>query len=116
MRLFAVNANNDIFATPGGRLAISEGLQAVLQNCEHAVQAQAMEMIYAVDRGVNSFDSIWNGSPNVLQFEAFARRQLRRVQNVISVDGFDASVRNNTLSYQATIRTTFGTGEVSGQL
>ena len=115
MQVWAVNSNNDIYTT-NGRLNISVGLQAVLQNCEHAAKALMREMIYAYDRGINVFDSIWDGSPNVLSFEASVRAALNRVENVIAVEGFETELVNNTISYSATIRTTFGTGIVSGQL
>ena len=76
-RIFQVNENNDIFTTPGGRIAISADLPAVLQQCEQAVKAQTSEMIYANNRGVNTFDSVWSGSPNLLSFEATARDTAR---------------------------------------
>ena len=115
-RVFSVNSRNDIFASEGGRLAISTNLQAVLQHCEHAAKAQANEMVLALDRGVNTFQSVWDGSINVLQFEAFVRRQLLRVNGVVSIDEFDARAVSNTIQYTATIRTIYGTGVVSNQL
>ena len=112
-RVFAVDGNNDIF-TRGGQLVLSEGQAAVLQQCEHAIKAQLNEMIYADDRGVNTFDSVWSGSPNLLSFEAFARAQIDRIPDVISIESFAAQLTGNTLTYQATIRTIFGTGTIQG--
>ena len=113
MQIWAVNANNDI-STTNGRLNIATGQQAVLQNCEHAVKAITREMIYSYDRGVNTFDSIWSGSPNVLSFESSVRAALIRVENVVSVDEFNAELIGNSIQYDATIRTTFGTGVING--
>ncbi len=112
-QIFAVNDNNDIF-TRGGRLVLSDGQTAVLQQCEHAIKAQLNEMIYANDRGVNTFDSVWSGAPNLLSFEAFARNQIDRVPDVISIESFAAQLTNHTLTYQVTIQTTFGTGSIQG--
>ena len=95
---------------------MAEGQQAVIQACEHAVKAQLGEMIYAADRGTNTFASVWDGSPNLLSFEASARDQLERVPNVISVDRFTASLQENTLTYQATIRTSFGESALQSDL
>ena len=113
-RIFQVNENNDIFTTPGGRIAISADLPAVLQQCEQAVKAQTSEMIYANNRGVNTFDSVWSGSPNLLSFEATARDQLDRITDVVAVEDFQAQLNSHVISYQVTIRTRFGTGTVEG--
>ena len=115
MRLLRVNRLNDIF-TVNGRLAISTDLSAVTQNCEHAIKAQLGEMIYAQERGVNTFDSVWGGSPNVVSFEASARQALTRVENVLGVEAFEARVSGDVLRYTATIRTTFGLEAINGQL
>lgn len=113
-QIWQTNANRDIFTTPGGRLAIGIDLQAVLQQCEHAMSAQLDEMIYAADRGVNTEDSVWSGSPNLLSFEATARAQLERIPDVIVVEDFSAELVRNIIQYQTTIRTVFGTGVVTG--
>lgn len=112
-RSFAINQNNDIHAL-NGRLQISVGLQAVLETCERVVKASLGEMIYATDLGTSYFNSVWGASPNVLAFEASARTQLSRVANVIAVEEFTAEIRNNSMVYSATIRTTFGTDTING--
>ena len=113
-QIWRVNDSNDIEITAGGRLAIATDLQAVLQQCEHAMSAQLNEMIYAADRGVNTFESVWDGSPNLLNFEAFSRTQLDRIPDVVRVEDFSAELVSNTLNYTTTIRTVFGTGVVTG--
>ena len=112
-RIWSVNANNDIFTRPGGRLAIDTDLQAVLQLCEHAMKAQLNEMIYARNRGINYELHIFDGSPNLLGFEADARRQLNRIPDVVSVASFDANLVGNTIEYTATIQTVFGIGSIT---
>ena len=112
-RSLAINENNDIFAV-NGRLQIAVDVDAVLQTCERVIQAVLGEMIYNTGLGVDYFGTAFSGSPNVLQFEASARRQLRRVPDVISVDEFTAEIRNNALVYSATIRTIHGSGSING--
>ena len=112
--ILAVNPNNDIFLTSGGSIATRQDLQAVLQQAEHAIKAQLSEMIYAADRGLNTFDSVWSGSPNLLSFEASARTSLNRIPDIVSVTDFTATLDGQTVSYTTTIRTVFGQQTVSG--
>jgi hypothetical protein len=113
-RIFSVDVNNDLILASDGNLAISEELDAILQACEHAAKAQLSEMVLAADQGMPNFQTIWNGSPNVPQFEAYLRRQLLAVEGVTDVVSIDASVANNVLAYTAVIKTQFGQGAVNG--
>ncbi len=114
-RSLSVNSSNDIFAV-GGRLQVANGINATLQTCERAIKALRGEMRYAADRGVNYFDDVFSGSPNVIRFEAGARSQISRVGGVISITRFNAAVRDNKLIYSVTIQTQFGEGAISGEL
>lgn len=116
-RIFEVNKNNDIFARDNNRLAVLDnGIQAVLQQCEHAIKARRGEMIYAEQRGIQYLDNIFSGSPNLLLFEAQAREAFLRIDNVISVLEFTSDIVNNTLQYETTIQTTFGVGVINGNV
>ena len=114
--ILSVNADNDIFLTAGGSLSISRDLQAVAQQAEHAIKAQQQEMIYAADRGLNTFDSVWNGAPNLLSFEASARAAINRINDVVSITDFTAALDGQSVSYTTTIRTVFGTQTLSGSI
>ena len=114
--ILSVNENNDIFLTAGGSIAISRDLQAVAQQSRHAIKAQQLEMIYAADRGLNTFDSVWNGAPNLLSFEASARTALTRIPDIISITDFEASLTDSILNYTTTIRTIFGQQTIGGSL
>lgn len=109
----AVDSNNDIFVGPDGSLATAAGLLAVLQACEHAAKTQAGEMVYAVDQGLPNFATIWNGSPQRSQFEAFLRRALLAVPDVLEVRELNTEVSGGVLSYRAVIKTIYGTGAVN---
>lgn len=114
-RSLSVNSNNDIHAI-GGRLQIATGITSVLQTCERVMKALRGEMRYAQERGVNYFDDVWSGSPNVIRFEANARAQILQVAGVISITAFNAVVRDNVLFYQVTINTEFGAETINGNL
>jgi hypothetical protein len=112
-RVFSVDGNNDLYIGGDGLLAISNGLEAVLQGCEHAVKAQLMEMMFAYDSGVATMATAWSGSPNIFAFEAEVRRAISSVDGVIGIESLEASIRSNVMIYSATIVTTFGTGKIS---
>lgn len=115
-KVFTVDENNDLVIASDGKLGISSGLEAVMQACEHAAYAQLTEMVLAVDQGVPNFQTIWNGSPNVTQFEAALRRQIMAVADVVEVVSVVITVANNVLSYTATIRTIYGQDDINGRL
>src|SRR6185437_17135580 len=105
MKTFAVDKNNDFLIGPDGNFVILEGLDAIIQSCEQASKAQMGEMIFAVNQGMPNFQAIWNGSPNVAQFEAALRKTLLRVPGVLSIVDLTTTLKNNVLSYVATINT-----------
>jgi hypothetical protein len=111
---FAVDQNNDLFIGGNGNLAIATGLQAVLLTCEQAAKAQRGEMVLDVNRGMPNFQIIWNGSPNLIQFEAALRKTLKAVAGVVEVVSLDVAITDNVLSYNARISTIYGTGVING--
>lgn len=112
--VLAVDENNDLFIDAEGALALVSDLPAVMQAAAHAAKTQLGEMIYAVDDGVPNFDTIWNGSPNTTQFEAFLRRVLMSVEGVTEITELTTAVADHVLSYQATIKTIYGIGVING--
>jgi hypothetical protein len=113
-QLLAVDENNDLYLNRTGNIAISRNLEAVLQACEHIAKAQLLEMVLAQERGIPNFETIWNGSPNVAQFEAYLRRNILTVEGVIDILELETSVINNILAYNITIKTVYGLGVVNG--
>lgn len=109
---FSVDQNNDLFIGADGNLSVSSGLQAVLHAAQQAAQAQLGEMVFAVDQGIPNFQTVWNGAPNIAQFEAALRRTLLSVPGVKGVLALNVTVGDNRLNYQATIQTEFGTGAI----
>lgn len=115
-KIIAVNKNRDIYAGPDGRLAMRSGIDAVLQACEHAAYAQLGEMVLNKDQGIPDFNVIWNGNPNLAQFEASLRTAWLRVDGVVSVVEFSAQNARGVVTYRATIETAYGQGVVSAEL
>jgi hypothetical protein len=115
MTSLATNSRNDLYVGSDGNLAVARGLAAVIQDCEHVMKAQLGEMIFATQRGVPTFGTIWNRW-NPVQFEAYGRRMLLTVANVVAVTIFDIERDGDTARYAATIRTTFGETQISGTI
>lgn len=110
---FATNSNNDLFIASDGNLSVATGIEAVLFACANAAKAQLNEMIYAFDRGVANFQTIWTNSVNVAQFEASVRAAILSVPGVIGIESFDMLVLDNAMNYRAVIKTIYGNGEIN---
>jgi hypothetical protein len=115
-RVLTVDENNDIYVGRNGRLAISAGLSAITQACEHAAKAQLGEMMFAVNRGIPNFETIWRGTPSIGQFDAALRAALLRVPGVTRVTGFNAERVGDVLQYAVTISTVEGEAIINGSL
>jgi hypothetical protein len=109
-----VDSNNDLIIGPTGALSMSSELEAVLLACAHAAKTQLGEMVFRVDQGLPNFDAVWQGSPNLTQFEAYLRRALLAVEGVTSVEALSVANSAGVLAYQATIATVYGSGALNG--
>jgi hypothetical protein len=107
MRTFTVDKNNDL-VIKSGRLGISTDLLATKQVCEQAVKAILGEMVLNVDEGMPNFETIWQGNPNVAQFEAFVRSRILEVDGVIDIISLSSDLINDKLVYNAEIKTVYG--------
>ena len=112
-RTFSADGNNDLYLGPDGALAIVADKEAVMQAAQQAAQTQLGEMIYAVDQGLPNFGAVWNGAPNLSQFEAYLRRTILAVAHVVGIQSLTITARDNTLFYVAEIETDYGPGVLS---
>lgn len=112
-KTFESNTANDLVRGADGNLSIVSGLAAVALNCRSAMQAQRGEMVFAADRGIPTFGTVWNAY-RPAQFEAAARAALRRVDGVLSIDEFTVTRAGDAFGYTATIRTAYGRAAVNG--
>lgn len=112
-RTFAVDANNDLVIGADDRLSIVSGLDAVLQNCEHAAKTILNEMVLAQGEGIPYFEAVWVGVPNLAVWEASFRARILAVADVLAVVTLRLGRAGDVLTYEATISTVYGTGDIS---
>ena len=112
---------NDIYLDINGNIAIAgktqdqaDQIEAVLQCCKTAALAQLGEMVLHVDLGIPNLDLIWNGSPNIVQWESVLRSTFLSVEGVQEVLSLSARQSGRVLSYSATIQTIYGQGTLNG--
>ena len=107
---FSNDSNNDLFLGHDGNISISSGVEAVKFACQTASQAQRGEMIFSVLKGIPNFQVTWAGAPNFALFESYVRNTLEGVDGVVEVTELSSQLRDNVLSYDATIKTIYGDG------
>ena len=110
----ATNLDNDIYLDGAGNLAIALGLDAVLLLCAHAAKVVLGEAVLDTARGVAYKETVWIGIPEYAQFRASLRAALQDVQDVINVQSLTIGTRGDLLSYDATVKTAYGVGAISG--
>jgi hypothetical protein len=122
MKTLAANINNtipgaafnDLYLDGDGSIVMSFDIQAVKEACAQAAQTILGEVIYNTSEGIPYFETLWVGVPNTPQFEAALRSAFLNVPNVTEVVSLLTSQENNTLTYNAVIRTTFGSTAITG--
>ena len=90
-------------------------MNAVLQNCDTAMRAQLGEMIYAMDKGVPYRQLLWD-SYDPISWGAAAQATILAVDGVSAIVSFIMSKTGNVFSYSAIIETTYGQGQINGNL
>jgi len=107
-------AFNDIYLDGDRNISVSFGLQAALQACAQAASTLLGEMVLNTDQGIPNFQTLWIGVPNIQQWTAALRSAWLAVPTVVEVVSLITSQIDNDFSYTAVIRTTDGTGGISG--
>lgn len=102
----ATNANNDIYVDSGGNLALVVGIDAVKQDCEHALKAQFGEMFLTPIAGMPTLQDIWLNQ-NLIKWEAVARQTLQNTNGVVRVISFNMSLQSDTFVYTTQILTIY---------
>jgi hypothetical protein len=109
-------AFNDLYLNADGNISLSFDLQAALQACAQAAQTLLGEMVFNVNQGIPYFQTVWVGVPNVQQFTAALRAAFLAVPNVVEVISLVTSQQNDSLTYSAIIRTSFGSGTIANTI
>lgn len=113
VKTFGTNLDNDIYIGRDGNLSVLTGVDAVVAACRSVSLAQLGEEVLTQKNGIPNFETIWIGSPNYLLFQNYLRQNLLAVPGVLEVESIQISTTGNTLKYTATIKTIYGTGELS---
>lgn len=110
---FSEDDGNDLFLDTAGNITLARDKEAVLFACKAAAETLFGEMIYQTNQGLPFFTTIWNGSPNIPQFEAALVTTLLAVEEVKEVEDISTEIIDGVLSYTAIIATSFGTGDIT---
>ena len=106
-------SDNDIYLDHVGNIALSIGIQAILENCAQAAKTRLGEEVLHIDQGIPYFTTIFVGVPQLQQAQAAFRAAWLAVAGVIEVISLVLTQEGNTLLYTAIIRTTEGIGELN---
>ena len=109
----ATNDKNDMFLDAAGNLAMVTGIDAVKQDCEHAMKAQLGEMVLQMNDGIPYADTVFQ-RVNLAAFEAAARSALMKVRGVVQINSFAVAVTDGVLRYDTTIMTIYGQTNIVG--
>lgn len=113
VQTFGINSNNDIYLGDDGNLAILSDIDAIVDACETACQAQLGEMVLNNTLGLPNFQTIWVGSPNYQIYQSYLRNTLLAIPGVIEVISLEILPQGNVLQYMAEINTQFGLAEIT---
>jgi hypothetical protein len=116
MKTLATNQDFDIYLGPDGNLAITDGLEAVKQTCEHVSRTRLAELPYAQSRGIPFFTVGMGTDPDTSLYDMYLRKALMTVPDVIGVASINFTLDGEVLSYTAEIKTIYGMEKASGNL
>lgn len=116
MFTLGIDDKNDLHLNSIGNVDTKSDLDAILQNCQTAVQMTLNEALYRQGDGTPAFETIWSGNPNFAQAEASIRMIILRVDGVNNISAFSFTNINNIYNYTITIITNIGLGIVEGSL
>lgn len=116
MLTLAINNTNDIFLDENGNIALHIELNAVQDACLGAARTLLAEMVFFINQGLPDFQTVWDGTPDLQQFEIALRQALLSVDNVKQILKIDLIINNNYLNYTALILTTYGQTKIDGNL
>lgn len=111
---FLTDAKNDLYLDADDNIAMGRDLASVLQVCDSVAQTILGECVLDQDVGLPNFETIWNGVPNIAQWETAYRTNIMAIADVLEIVSLVVTIESGQLKYQATIRTTFGTGAANG--
>lgn len=109
-------AFNDIYLDALGNISLSTDLQAVLENCAQAASTRLGEEVFNTNEGIPYFDSVFSGITRQQPLNAALRSAWLAVNGVVEVVSLMTDQVGNAFTYTAIIRTSYGTGGISGSI
>lgn len=113
MITLATNSSNSIYVNASGNIATLDGAAALAQTLAHMSQTRRSEMLYATDRGIPYWNTIFS-TKDVLMFEAAMRTEFLAHPEVTGIDSFAVTIDGETLTYTATVNSIYGEVLVNG--
>ena len=113
---FSLNASNDIYINASGNLAVDENLAALEDICRNVSKALLGEEVLTTGNGIPYFQSVFNGTPNIANFQNYLTSQLNGVEGVNAVTNISISIADNTLTFVATIDTIYGPSTITSSV
>lgn len=111
---FGLNSLNDIYLGTDGNIVVLSGIQAIAGACETVSKSQLGEMVLTTTQGLPNFQAVWQGVPNLRLWQSYLLKALQNVSGVLEVSNLSLEKVDGILTYQATIKTPFGTTQISG--
>lgn len=111
---FLTDQQNDLYLDADGNIAMGRDIVAVMSVCDAVAETTRGECVFDVELGLPNFETVWNGVPNIPQWETAYRANIMAIDNVAEVVSLDTVVEDGQLKYEAVISTTFGTGVTNG--
>ena len=112
---FAIDSDNG-FLLSQNQIVLLEGVEAIAVNCTTEVQTLTGEDPYFQLKGMPNFQTIWEGSPNVPDFETSLRDALLNINGVFNATNFIYDLNDNILTYSIEIQTFIGFTTIEGIL
>ena len=103
-----INANNDLYLPDGQNLVVLTGVDAVVQDVRCATLMRKGEDVYNVLAGVDYFGYVFTPQPSYDNARRSLISAIESSPEVLNVESLTMTITENTLSYEAKIRTTYG--------
>lgn len=114
MRTFLSTQTNDLALNMGKSMEVISSIEGIAQTARQYMQTRRNEMIHDMPEGIPFDITVWQGTPNLAQFEASARRRLRQVPGIRDILSFEATMSGDTLQYVAVLQTDLGEVSING--
>lgn len=114
VQCLGLNSANDIYLGADGNIVLQNGIDAIATACGTISRSRLGEMVLTSSQGLPYFETVWRGIPNVRIWQSYLYNALLNVDGVQEVSNIVLSSENNILSFKATVKTQFGSMQISG--